>query len=236
MQKNLELAKKIYKDPDLNWLSYLEDLNLHTIFRPIYTLNYRIEFLNKVVAFIILAYDNNSEWIDVRKDREQNKVLIIEGIGADPKIGIFSEILTDDNPLVKEVILKYLLSQCDHRWQEIMSLLDYASRTILFCNRKTEDKFLVGLRLNKETNQQEKDYEYLDPREVTKVEDSKGDLLEKAIRARKTADELLKSIESDFQKLDAITVPEFGFQFTDVKKYDITSWEARLKRRKELAK
>lgn len=233
MQKNIELAKKIYKDADLNWLSHLEDLNLHTIFRPIYTMNHRIEILNKVTAFIILAYDNNSEWIDVRKDREQNKIMIIEGIGADPTIGIFSEILTDDNPFIKEVILKYLLSQCDHRWQEIMSLLDYASRTKLFANRKTESKFLVGVRLDKETNVEEKEYEYLDPREVSKIEDTKGDLLEKAIRARKTADELLKSIESDYQKVDHITQAEFGFQFTDIKKYDITSWEQRLKKRKQ---
>lgn len=232
MQKNIELAKKIYKEPENNWLSHLEDINLHVIFRPIYTFNFKIEILNKIVSFIILAYDNNSEWIDVRKNRDQNKITIMEGIGADAGAGIFSEILTDNNPIVKEVILKYLLSQCDHRWQEIMSLLDYSSGMILFCNRKTDDKFLVGLRMNKETNAEEKQYEYLDPREVTKINDTKGDLLEKAIRARKTADELLKSIESDYQKIDSITQSEFGFQFTDIKKYDITSWEQRLKKRK----
>ena len=232
MQKNIELAKKIYKDADLNWLSALEDLNLHTIFRPVYTLNFRIEILNKVVAFVILAYDNNSEWIDVRKDREQNKILIIEGLGSDPTTGIFSEILKDDNALIKEVILKYLLSQCDHRWQEIMSLLDYSSRTLILSNRKTDSKFIVGIRVNKETKEEEKEYEYLDPREVAKLEDAKGDLLEKATRARKTADELLKSIETDYQKIDHITQAEFGFQFTDIKKMDIMSWESRLKFRR----
>ena len=77
MQRNIELAKKMYKDPETNWLSRLEDLNLHIIFRPIYTFNFKIEILNKVVAFIILAYDNNSEWIDIRKDRTQNKISIL---------------------------------------------------------------------------------------------------------------------------------------------------------------
>jgi len=233
MQKNIELAKKIYKEPDTNWLSHLEDINLHIIFRPIYASNFKIEILNKIVAFIIFAYDNNSEWIDVRKDRNQNKISIIEGIDADPKTGIFQEILADNNDEVKEVILKYLLSQVDHRWQEIMSLLDYHSKTILFCNRKTDDKFLVGSSVDKETNIETKEYEYLDPREVSKINNEKGDLLEKAIRARKTADELLKSIETDYQKVDHITQSEFGFQFTEIKKYDITSWEQRIRKRKD---
>jgi hypothetical protein len=233
MQKNIELAKKIYKEPETNWLSHLEDLNLLIIFKPIYTFNYRIEVINKIVSFIILAYDNNSEWIDIKKDRYQNKISIIEGIGADPRSELFNKIISDQDDEVKEVILKYLIHQTDHRWQEIMSLLDYHSKTILFCNRKTDDKFLVGTSINKETKEEIKEYEYLDPREVSKINNEKGDLLEKAVRARKTADELLKSIETDYQKIDYITQSEFGFQFTEIKKYDITSWEQRLRKRKQ---
>jgi hypothetical protein len=232
MRKAVDLAKKIYKDPEANWLSHLEEQNLHTIFRPVYHHNFTIEIQNKIVAFVILAYDNDSPWIDVKKDRYQNKLSILDGIDVDKKSPVFKAILNYEDDKIQEVILNYLIAQTDHRWYEVMTLLEYSNKTMMFCNRRTNDKVKTGSSLNNETKELENDYEFLDPREIAAVNKEKGDLIKKAMEARKTADDLLKTMESDFQKTDAATQGDFGFQFSDPKKFDVTSWEQRLRKRK----
>lgn len=233
MKSAIELAKKIYKDPERNWLPFLEELNLHTVFRPVYKHNFTLEIINKVISFIILAYDNDSSWIDPRKDRYETKLLIMDGIGVERKSPSFNQILNYENDSVQESILSYLTTQTDHRWYEIMSLLEYSNKTLLFCNRRTPNKFKTGESLNDETKEMEYDYEYLDPREIAQVNKSKGELLTKAMEARSTADALLKTLETDFQKIDHATQGDFGFSFSDPKKYDIMSWEQRIRKRKE---
>lgn len=234
MKTAVELAKRIYKDPEENWLSHLESLNLHKIFRPVYHHNFTIEIQNKIVAFIILAYDNDSPWIDPRKDRFENKLAILDGIEVERKSPVFKAILNYEDDKIQEVILNYLISQTDHRWYEIMSLLEYSNKTLLFCNRRTNDKFATGSSLNDATKAVEVDYEFLDPREIAAVNKEKGDLIKKAMEARKTADELLKSLESDFQKADHATQGDFGFAFTDPKKYDVLIWEQRIRKKKQM--
>lgn len=234
MRKSVDLAKKIYKDPEANWLSHLEDLGLHKIFRPVYHHNFTIEVQNKIVAFIILAYDNDSPWIDPRKDRYENKLTILDNIDIDKKSPTFKAIINYEDDKIQEVILNYLLTNTDHRWYEVMTLLEYSNKTLLFCNRRTNDKFQIGSSLNKETNAVEVDYEFLDPREVAAVNKEKGDLIKKAMEARKTADEILKTMESDFQKIDHATQGDFAFAFSDPKKFDVMSWEQRVRKRKAM--
>lgn len=233
MKTAIELAKKMYKEPEVNWLPALEEINLHIIFRPIYKEKFDFATPNRIVAFIILSYDNDSSWIDTRKDRLVNKISILEGIDANPNDKIFKDIINYENDKVQEVILKYLINQTDSRWQEIISLLDYSNKMILYCNKKVEEKNQVDVKYSEEgkpTNV----YEYLDPIEVSKINKEKGDLLMKAIEARKTAEELLKQLENDFQKVDHATQVDFNFTFSDVKKYDVLSWEQRVRKRKQL--
>lgn len=233
MIKAVTLAQKIYKAPEENYLPELEALNLHVIFRPVFMSNFAIETLNKIVSFVILSYDNDSPWIDSRKDRRENKLSILQGIDVDTDSKVFKEILDYENEHIQEVILNYLISQTDSRWQEVMSLLDYSSKMILYCNKKVAEKNKVGTEKDGDGNIKDV-FEYLDPLEVSKINKEKGDLLLKAIEARKTAEGLLKSMENDFQRVDHATQGDFGFTFSDPKKFDITSWEARLKRRKQL--
>lgn len=232
MRKAVDLAKKIYKDPEANWLSHLEEQNLHKIFRPIYHHNFTIEIQNKIVSFIILAYDNDSHWINPKKDRYENKLQILDGIDIEKKSPVFKAILNYDDDKIQEVILQYLMAQTDHRWYEVMTLLEYSNKTMMFCNRRTNEKFQVGSSLNEDTKAVEVNFEFLDPREIAAVNKEKGDLIKKAMEARKTADELLRTMESDYQKTDHATQGDFGFAFSDPKKYDPMSWEQRLRKRR----
>lgn len=235
MQKGnecVDLAKRMIKDLEGKYLPELEDLNLHTIFRPIYSHNLTILNLNAIVAFVILAYSEESPWINPRKDRFTNKEEILAGIGVDPKNKIYQEILRYENDHIQQVILNYLLFRVDHRFQEIVSLLEYADKTLLFCNQKTVDKEPRGTTRTEEKGEVTL-YEYLDQSEVSKISKEKGDLLFKALDARERAEKMLKQLESDFQKTDSATQGDYGFLFSDPKKFRIESWEHRVKRRKE---
>lgn len=233
MQKNIDatiLAQKIIKDLEHNYLPELEAANLHTIFRPVYKHNLNISNQNAIVAFVILAYSEESTWLNPRKDRSINKREILEGIGVDPDNRIYKEIVNYENDSIQQVILNYLLFQQDARFVEIISLLEYSNKMILFCNQRTSDKEQTGTSVNKEGEVTE-NYEYLDQSEVAKINKEKGELLLKAIDARSKAETLIKAIEQDYQKLDHVMQSEFGFAFTNTK-IDIMSWESRLKVRR----
>jgi len=234
MQRNsdaVELAKKIIKDLEKNWLTELELANLHTIFRPIYKHNLAILNLNAIVAFVIMAYSEESPWLNPRKDRLVNKQEILSGIGVDHENNIYKEILNYENDSIQQVILNYLLFCTDARWQECISLLEYSNKMMLFCNQRTSEKQKIGTEEN--ADKQTVDvFEYLDQSEIAKINKEKGDLLLKAIEARSKAETILKTLENDFQKVDHATQSDFGFSFSDARKFDVLSWEMRLKKRK----
>lgn len=234
MQKNsdaVDLAKKMMKGMEENWLPQLENINLHTVFRPIYTHNLAILHLNTIVVFIILAYSEESPWLNPRKDRLENKKEILAGIGVDPSHGIYKGIIHYENDAIQQVILKYLLFCTDARWREIVSLYEYHDKMFLFANQRTSEKEKTGTEKDKDGEVSDT-YDYLDQSEIAKINKEKGDLLLKAIEARSKGDVMLKALENDFQKVDAATQSDFGFTFSDAKKYDPSVWEMRIRKRK----
>ena len=228
----VELGKKIIKDLEKNWLPEIELANLHTIFRPVYKHNLTILNQNAIVAFVILAYSEESPWLNPRKDRAVNKKEILEGIGVNSENRIYKEIIHYENDSIQQVILNYLLFNTDARWIEIVSLLEYANKMILFCNQRTSEKEKTGSSVDKEGEVTES-FEYLDQSEIAKINKEKGELLLKSIEARNKAEGLLKILENEFQKTDHATNGDFGFSFSDVKNFSILSWEHRVKRRKQ---
>lgn len=227
---SIDLAKKMSKDLDRNYLPELELANLHTIFRPIYKHNLTIGAQNTIVAFIIFSYSEDSPWLNPRKDRNTNKREILEGLGADPDNRIYKEILDYTNDSIHDVTISYLMFQKDSRWVQIASLLDYSDKMMLFGNQRTSEKQKTGTSETEEKGMIDV-FEYLDQSEIAKINKEKGELLLKAIDARTKAESLIKAIENDYQKLDAVTNAEFGISFTDTK-VDILSWESRLKARR----
>lgn len=231
MQAAITLAKNIAKDTSKNYYEEFFLINLHKDFDPIYKSGYTQTQSNVIAAFIIFSYDNDSPWLDLQKDRHDNKRKILISLGVDPDSKIYSDILNYDDDGVQEVILSYLLNQTDARWQEIISLLDYSTKMLLFCNRKTSDKNKKGTRKN-DLGEMEDEFDFLDQTEVAKINKEKGDLLLKAIEARKRGEELLQQIRNDYVKVDNAVQKDFGFQFTDNKKFDHLIWEQRVRKRK----
>jgi hypothetical protein len=233
MQKpndSIILAQKMLLDLEKNYLPDLELINLHTIFRPVYKHNLTILNQNAIVAFVIFAYSEESPWLNPRQDRLANKKYILSGISVDPSHRIYKEIIEYQNDAIQEVILNYLLFCTDSRWREIISLLEYHDKMFLFCNQRTSDKQKTGTSVA-EGGAITETFEYIDQIDVAKINKEKGELMIKAIEARQKAETLLKTLESDYQKTDSATQSDFGFQFSDVRKYDPLKWEDRIRRR-----
>lgn len=228
----VELAKKMIDDIEKNWLTEIELINLHTIFRPVYKHNLTILNQNAIVVFVILAYSEESSWLNPRKDRLVNKQEILSGIGVDPDNKIYKDIINYQDDAIQQVILNYLLFNTDARWQEIVSLLEYSNKMMLFCNQRTSEKQKTGTEEDKDKGTVDV-FEYLNQSEIAKVNKEKGELLLKAIEARAKAETLLKTLENDFQKTDSATQSDFGFSFSDAKKYDPLVWEHRVLKRKQ---
>lgn len=235
MEKAISLAKKIMHSPSDNYKSHLEDINLHKQFLPLFKLGYSDTIANTLIAFIIFAYDNDSSWLDVRKDRKINKQEILAGlnieIGDKGYKAIFDPILNYENDEVQEVILHYLMSIMNAKWQEIHSLLDYSTKMILFVNRKTDDKKKIGT--EKVEENVEDIYQDYDIKTISAVNKEKGDLLLKAIESRKKAEELLEQLHKDYVKTDTATQADFGFTYSDTPKYDEMSWKQFITRGKD---
>jgi len=237
MQKSSDfvaLARKMTKDLEANYLSQLEDVNLHIVFRPIYKHNLTIGNLNAIVAFVILAYSEDSPWINPRKDRRTNKEEILSGIGVDPSNAIYKKILDYEDDSIQQVILNFLLFHVDGRFREIINLLEFADKNFFFSNRRTSDKKKIG-ESKGEDGEKEDVYQYLDELEMAKVNKEKGELMLRSQDAREKAEKLLKQLETEYQKTDSATNGDFGFSFSNAKDFRIESWEARVMRRKMIS-
>jgi hypothetical protein len=223
MVKAVELSKKISKDLEKNWLPELEEINLHKLFEPVYRLSGNISQLNAIVAYIILAYDNDSSWLNIKADRYSNKLKIINSI-SDDKSALILSVIENENESVNDVIANYLENQTTWKWKAIMSLLDFYINTMRFVNQKTETEKTFD-KINKEGEVKQLTQDY-DIDVVTKVQKQKGELLEQAIDARTKADSLLSEIKKEFVQLDHAVQGDFAFEMTDEKRIDPMSWRA----------
>lgn len=224
MQQAVKLAQRMSKQLDKNWLTELEENNLHKCFEPIYKMNLSIINSNTLVAYCIYAHDPDSTKLDIRKDRHDNKVTILKSINEETDFDIFNEIITNENETFNNVVLNYLEILTDWRWPTIFSLLDYHSNMMRFSNQKTESEKRFD-KINKEGEVKEITQEY-DIDVIAKVNKQKGELLELAIKSRERADKLLTEIKRDFVSTDTIIQADLGFVFTDTakEKIDIYSW------------
>jgi len=236
MNKAIEAAKKLSKEPDVNHLSYLDDINLKKTFEGIYKLNFSIVDSNLLVAFIIYAFDPDSQKLDLRKERKENKISIAINIGLDIKKDVINEILENANEKFNDVVALFLSELKDWRFQTIFTLLDYHSNMMRFANQQTEAERSFD-KMNKEGEVKTLTVEYeLDV--IGKINKQKGELLDLAINARKKADDLLAEIKKDFVNTDHAVQQDFGFNYTDSakSKSDIYSWRDWIKNRNEKKK
>lgn len=230
MNKTLSCAKTISKSLGEDHTELLEENNLHSIFLPIYTLKkVPLHDQNRIICYIIYAYDPESGWLDLKKDRLVNKMNILENLGASNK-GVFEEIIDNSNQIVVMCSINFLESLKDWRWRMIYDWLDYASKMQLLATQETE-KELRYKKKNKDGNF----VEHIDELDIETILDAskkKGMLLDMAGEKRKKADELLREIQKDYVSTDAATQIDFGFQLTALSKVNKSlEWRQWIRKR-----
>lgn len=227
MQRAIELSKQIRKDLSKNWLEELEDYNLHKIFEGVYSFDISQKEKNIIICFIIYSYDPDSIWLDIYKDRSDNKKQILENLGADINSELFEDVLNNRNEKIGIYIFNFLEQLKNWKWTAISNYLDYAERVSRFATQSTDDekhseKLVEGVVKKIRSD--------IDIDMVSKVEKEKGFHLDQSVAKRRQADELLKEIKTEFIKTDEATQGDFGFQLTETaKKKDITCWRTHIK-------
>lgn len=216
------------KSPGSNWMASIELANLHKIFSPIFLRDgLSITQMNQLVCFVILAYDNESDWLNLKQDRYENKARIMRGLDVEEDDKIFDVIRNEDDE-VNSVISEYVIEQVDWRWQTVFSLLDYHSKMIRFANEKTDTQKTTTENKGGEKVTTTEDY---DPTVITKINKEKGELLVKAMNARQEADKLLVEMRKEYVNLDNAVQQDFNFSITDEKKIDIMSWSGFIRKK-----
>lgn len=225
--KAIDIAKSISKKPEADYSDDLHEINLHKIFEPILKLKHKAKTCNLIVGYIIFAYSKDSTWLDIRKDRLENKLSIFRSLEIDKSSDPFREILHNQNEIVNDVLSEYLAEQTDWRWQSILTHLAYHENMLRFINQKTATEKSYD-KVDKEGNVNNLSEEY-DIDTIVKVNKQKGELLLLASNARREADKLISEIKKDFVGLDNAVQQDFGFEMTDEKKMDIMSWRSFVK-------
>lgn len=203
MQQAVKLAQRMSKQLDKNWLPELEELNFHILFQPVYKLSSNIITLNSIVVFIIMSYDSDSQWINMQQDRLSNKLDILKTLDANISDENIQSVLYLETNAIQEVVSEYLKRQQDWRFRTAVTCFDYHSKHIQSATEPTTVS---------------------DELEKSKINKSKGELLQSAIKQREIGSQLLLELKKDHVKLDHVTQSEFGFTASDIERVDPMSW------------
>jgi len=225
MSKEIDLAKLISKDTSIEYKDLIYEYNLPDTFSNIYSIASDMHEANVLICFIIYAYSPDSLWLDLKKDRLENKLKILHNLDADINSEIVQSVINGDNEIAGIAIFDFLEELKSWRWRTIFDLLDYSSRMSRFATQVTEAERRYQ-KINKEGEVRDV-IEELDIDVISKVNKEKGMLLDQSIAKRKQADVLLEEIRKEYVTTDQATQQDFGFIFTDTsKKRDILSWRA----------
>lgn len=237
MQKAIQLAAKIKADIEQDATEALEEVNLLRVFSDLKCVSRDTRKFNLLVCYVIYAYDNQSPWLDINKDRWSNKEQIIEGLGEDPKSEFWLSVIMQESEYLSDVVANFLTEITTWEWQTILTQLDYHARMIRYVQQKnTTQKIAVS---DGEGNTKLEEVE-LEPEKVAKINKEKADVLNKSLQARDEAERLLTKIRAGFVSTDTAVQADYGFMITDEKTIDIYSWRDFIRKvhipRKELLK
>ncbi len=233
MQKALEIAKAIKKNLEADHSSLLDDYNLLPIFRAIYNIpNVDIEDKNRIICYIIYAYDPESTWLDLKTDRLVSKNKILDSLGANMTLPIYERVIWVNDDIVGMCIFNYLEQLKTHKWKDVFDLLDLASKIRRFATEETEDERSYQ-RMNKEGEVKNITSE-IELDTLVKIYKGKSDLMDQSIEKRRKADAIIDEIRKDFVLSDMATQSDFSFNFTESsKRKDVLSWRSFIRERNE---
>lgn len=222
-EKATALCKQIRNNLLINHEELIKDHGLWDVFSHIYESAESIADKNRLVCYVNYAFNPDSYWLDLKKDRIDNKTRILVNLEADVKSTLYQNVIKQKHEPMIRSIFAFLEELKDWRWKAVYDYLDWASRMSRFATNETDDEKEYE-KLSKD-GQIQKYTEEIDIEIIAKVNKQKGELLNQAHKAREKAEEIIREIRKDFATTDDATQSDFGFSFSDTsKKKNILSW------------
>jgi len=224
---NKKLFKRIIaltKRIDTDWGDDLYELGIHTIFKLVYDSYEDNLRCNTIVAFVVLAYCKESDWIVMTQERMRNKSNILKNLGMpqeELEKDFWTNIIAKNDIIVNEVAESFLEHQKDSRWESVIIKKEYYSENIKFVNQPISETKEIAFR-------GEVIQIRLSDEELLKAKIAKGKLLTEAHDQEQSARKIYNSIEEDFLKINKILNDEEASSITS----DIGStWESQITKR-----
>jgi hypothetical protein len=204
--KILEEILVLKRDLEKDWRPRLDKINILQDVYPLYNYIDNIKDANTILAFIALAYDAESEFLDPHKDRVENKRAIMRRLaGVDCfKRELYINTVLGGDEIIDSIIEWYINNQKDWRWGDIVSNMELASKADLLAKSvETISDVTEAIKLKK-----------------------------LARDTREDADKMLLTLRKEFMNIDASLENEGKKKLTDRIEVDPFSHEMYLKQRK----
>jgi hypothetical protein len=216
----LDLVKELHTNLESNWRLRFEELNIwervHDLYfeydkelkkmKPRFGGQMRIS--NTIFSYIVFAYHNSSKWLDLHKDRNDNKNEImasLAGISYQTEDAYCKAIIGIDEPF--NSIIEWVIDmQMDRRWKQIMADFEYHS------NAQNISKFARGAK------------------DMTDA----GRMLSLAEVRLESATKLLEILRNENVKLDSALTKENRNKLTERTNSNFMSWENFIRRRDDI--
>jgi hypothetical protein len=171
-----------------SWVDELELMNVYEDVEPLYNIKDKGYNPNVALAFIILSYDRRSEWIQIHKDRIENKTKIMQTIAGLSCMSVerYANIVKGKDDAANQVISWFLDYQKDWRWKTIVRCFEYHS-TVMNMPQMGTSKDTLDI----------------------------GRCITEAVNKRKEGEKLWKEIKTEFVNLDTILEQEGKHKITE---------------------
>lgn len=227
MSKILEIVQKRKNKLDESWMDDFEELNIDRELSFMYKSGLSVLEANIIFSFIILSYDKSSGWIEMHKNRMDNKKRIMTKLGGDLNNKVFADAVDNSSLFAQNIKVWFMRYIRDWRWETIMAYFDYHSEMMKFGGFKTieeiEDVSYEDLGEEGGGIQEVKTVKAIPVDKLAKGNIDKGSNLEKATQLRKQAEEMWEEIKKEFMVTDTVLEREGSMKITST--VDPESWE-----------
>lgn len=193
-------------DLESDWTQQLEDMNIYDDVSFIYTapgIEGDTLLGNIVLCFTVLAYDNKSKFLEPHKDRWENKkkiMITLAGLSC-MTIPLFVKVIDNGHKESFDLSKWYIEYQKDWRWKDIVSCMEYHSMAIQMSNKGA-----------------------IDAQEAVHI----GKMKEISRRERKTGDEMMDELRTEFLNLDTVLEKEDREKVTELESTNFMHFESWL--------
>lgn len=205
MDKVITLITTLTNKLENDWKPQLEAINIYDDVAVLYE-NYDNYIANIMLAFIVFAYHKESPYLDLHKDRLDNKKGILQSLAGDAALDHedLKKAISDEQAIAVGLVIDWLMEYLkDWRWKTIEACFTYHAK---------------AMEMGKAASALE------DP----KVVKERGLLLNQGISARLQGEDLLKEIQIDYMPLDTIMELENKQKITK-RLSGMASWEEALR-------